>query len=254
MSVGIRARAASAACVATCCVALLSADQSPPRSAPRARDGHPDLSGYWQVLNTAAWNIQDHSAQPGIPAGQGVVDGNEIPYQPWAAEKKKENFANRATADPESKCYLPGVPRLIYMPFPFQIAQTSKEIVMLSEYAHAVRTIHVDGSAHPSTAVESWLGDSRGRWEGNTLVVDVRHFNDKTWFDRAGNFHSDALYVVERYTPSGPDHIEYVATITDATVFTRPWTMRMTLYRRKEKNFQLLEYECYGFAYEKLYP
>jgi hypothetical protein len=252
----IRARVASGAILAiTALAALVSADQSPAASAVRrAADGHPDLSGYWQVLNTAAWDIQDHSAQPGVPAGQGVVDGNEIPYQPWAAEKKKENFANRATSDPESKCYLPGVPRLTYMPFPFQIAQTPTEIIVLSEYAHAVRTIHADGRARPATAVESWLGDSRGRWDGDTLVVDVTHFNDKTWFDRAGNFHSDALHVVERYTPAGPDHIEYAATIEDPKVFTRPWTMRMTLYRRKEKNFQLLEYECYGFAYEKLYP
>ena len=234
--------------------ALVSAGQSPAGAVPRASDGHPDLSGYWQVLNTAAWNIQDHAAQPGIPAGQGVVEGNELPYQPWAVEKKKENFANRATADPESKCYLPGVPRLIYMPFPFQIAQTPKEIIMLSEYAHAVRTIHADGSPHPATAVESWLGDSRARWEADTLVVDITHLNDKTWFDRAGNFHSEALHVVERYTPVGPDHIEYVATLDDPKVFTRPWTMRMTLYRRKDKNFQLLEYECYGFPYEKLYP
>ena len=256
MNGAIRARVASALLLAlTALAALVSADQSPTASAVRrATDGHPDLSGYWQVLNTAAWNIQDHAAQPGIPAGQGVVDGNEIPYQPWAAEKKKENFANRSTADPEATCYLPGVPRLIYMPFPFQIAQTPKDIIMLSEYAHAVRTIHADGSAHPATAVESWLGDSRGRWEGDTLVVDVTHFNDKTWFDRAGNFHSDALHVIERYTPAGADHIEYAATIEDPKVFTRPWTMRMTLYRRKEKNFQLLEYECYGFAYEKLYP
>ena len=255
MNGAIRARAGAVVLAMTGLAALVSADQSPtPVPVPRAADGHPDLSGYWQVLNTAAWNIQDHAAQPGIPAGQGVVDGNEIPYHPWAAEKKKENFANRATADPESKCYLPGVPRLIYMPFPLQIAQTPTDIIMLSEYAHAVRTIHADGSRHPATAVESWLGDSRGRWEGDALVVDVTHLNDKTWFDRAGDFHSDALHVVETYTPTGPDHIEYAATIDDAKVFTRPWTMRMTLYRRKEKNIQLLEYECYGFAYEKLYP
>jgi hypothetical protein len=220
----------------------------------RTADGRPDLSGVWQVLNTAAWDLQDHSAQPGIPAGQGVVDGNEIPYQSWAAEKKKANFANRATADPESKCYLPGVPRLTYMPYPLQIVQAPKDVIVLSEYAHAVRTIHMDGRPHPTEAVESWLGDSRGRWDGDTLVVDVTHFNGKTWFDRAGNFHSDALHVTERYTPAGPDHIDYVVTIEDAKVFTRPWTMRMTLYRRKEKNVQLLEYECYGFAHEKLYP
>jgi hypothetical protein len=241
--------------VATVCdTSALAGQSATGAGVARTADGRPDLSGFWQVLNTAAWDIQDHSAQPGVPAGQGVVDGNEIPYQPWAAEKQKENFANRATADPASKCYLPGVPRLTYLPFPLQIVQATRDVIVLSEYAHAVRTIHMDGRPHPADVVESWLGDSRGRWDGDTLVVDVTHFNGKTWFDRAGNFHSDALHVIERYTPAGPDHIDYVVTIEDANVFTRPWTMKMTLYRRKEKNFQLLEYECYGFAYEKLYP
>jgi hypothetical protein len=247
-------RAAALAMVVFSIVVRPAAGQAPARSMPRTADGKPDLSGFWQVLNTAAWDIQDHVAQPGIPAGQGVVEGNELPYQPWAAEKKKSNFANRATADPEAKCYLPGVPRLTYMPFPFQIVQTARDMILLSEYAHAVRTIRVDGSAHPAEGVESWLGDSRGRWEGDTLIVDVTQFNDKTWFDRAGNFHSDALHVIERYTPNGPDHIEYSATIEDPKVFTRAWTMSMVLYRRKERNFQLLEYECYGFPYERLYP
>ena len=245
---------AAAVVVVLCAAASSTAGQTSSRVPPRATGGKPDLSGIWQVLTTAAWDIQDHTAQPGVPAGQGVVDGNEIPYQPWAAEKKKTNFANRATADPEAKCYLPGVPRLTYMPFPLQIVQTPREVIMLSEYAHAVRTIHVDGSAHPSDGVESWLGDSRGRWDGPTLVVDVTQFNDKTWFDRAGNFHSDALHVVERYTPNGPDHIDYSVRIEDPKVFTRAWTMNMVLYRRKEKNLQLLEYECYGFPYERLYP
>ena len=243
------------AALALCLAVPASAGQvSSGGAGARTEDGKPDLSGFWQVLNTAAWNIQDHSAQPGIPAGQGVVDGNEIPYQPWAAKQKQENFANRATADPEVKCYLPGVPRLTYSGFPLQIAQTPKDIIVLSEYAHAVRTIHMDGRPHPADRVESWLGDSRGRWEGDTLVVDVTQFNGKTWLDRAGNFHSDALHVIERFTPDGPNHIEYEVTIEDPKVFTRPWTMRMPLYRRKEKNFQLLEYECYGFPHEKLYP
>ena len=245
----------NAAVLALCLAVPASAGQvSPGNAVARTEDGTPDLSGFWQVLNSAAWNIQDHSAQPGIPAGQGVVDGNEIPYQPWAAKQKQENFANRATADPEAKCYLPGVPRLTYSGFPLQIAQTPKDIIVLSEYAHAVRTIHMDGRPHPTDRVESWLGDSRGRWEGDTLVVDVTQFNGKTWFDRAGNFHSDALHVIERFTPDGPNHIDYEVLIEDPKVFTRPWTMRMPLYRRKEKNFQLLEYECYAFAHEKLYP
>jgi len=214
---------------------------------PRSADGKPNLSGIWQVVNTAAWDIQGHSAQKDIPAGQGVVEGNVIPYQPWAAEKKKENFVNRATADPETRCFLPGVPRLMYMPYPFQIFQTPTYLAFVHEYVHAVRHIYVNGTAHPRGPIDWWMGDSRGRWEGDTLVVDIVHFNDQTWFDRAGNFHSEALHLIERYTLIGPDHINYEVTVEDPKVFTRPWTMRMILYRRKEPNAQLLEHECYAF-------
>ena len=225
--------------------------QAPARSqaggAPgRTQDGKPDLSGIWQVMNTAAWDIQDHVAEAGVPAGKGVVEGNEIPYLPAAAQKKKENFEHRTTADPEAKCYLPGVPRITYLPFPFQIAQTPKQITILYEHAHTVRNIFID-TPHPRAGLDWWLGDSRGRWEGDTLVVDVAFFNDKTWFDKAGNFHSDALHVVERYTPAGADHMTYEALIEDQKVFTRPWKMSMLLYRHKEKDFQLLEYECFSF-------
>jgi hypothetical protein len=238
-----------------CAMASPASSQAPASVAvSRTPDGKPDLSGFWQVSNTAAWDIQDHRAQKGIPAGQGVVEGHEIPYQPWAATKKNDNFENRATADPESKCYLPGVPRITYMPFPFQIAQTPRDVIVLYEYAHAVRTIHTDGSPHPAGHIDWWLGDSRGHWEGDSLIVDIVHFNDRTWFDRAGNFHSDALHVVERFTPVDPDHIDYTVTIEDQKVFTRPWKMSMFLYRHKEKNFQILDYECYGFDYEKHYP
>ena len=212
----------------------------------RTRDGKPDLSGIWQAMNTAAWDIQDHSAQKGVPAGKGVVEGNEIPYLPAAAAKKKMNYENRATADPETKCYLPGVPRITYTPYPFQIAQTPKQVTMLYEYAHTVRNIFI-GSPHIAGAIDWWMGDSRGRWEGETLVVDVIDFNDETWFDRAGNFHSDALHVVERYTLAGPDHIDYQVTIEDPKVFSRPWKMSMLLYRHREKDAQILEYECFSF-------
>jgi hypothetical protein len=220
-----------------------------PASVSRTADGKPDLSGIWQAVNTAAWDIQDHQAQKGVPAGIGVVEGNEIPYQPWAAAKKKENYEKRMTADPETKCYLPGVPRITYMPYPFQIFQDSAQVTILYEYVHATRYIFM-GSQHPPGHIDWWMGDSRGRWEGDTLVVDLVHFNDETWFDRAGNFHSDALHLVERYTPMGPDHINYEVTIEDPKVFTRPWKMSMILYRHKEKNLQLLEYECYGFDHE----
>ena len=218
---------------------------------PRTPDGQPHLQGIWQVLNTAAWDIQDHGAQLGVPAGKGVVEGNEIPYQPAALAKRQENFKNRLTADPETKCYLPGVPRVTYMPYPFQIVQSRDQVTILYEYIHTIRYIHLDGKPHPEGHIDWWMGDSRGRWEGNTLVIDVIHFNDETWFDRAGNFHSDALHVVERYTPTGPDHMMYEVTIEDPKVFTRPWKMSMPLYRHKEKDAELLEYECYAYKLQE---
>ena len=236
---------------------LVTARGQAPSVAPivvRTPDGHPDLSGVWQVLNTAAWDIQGHHAQKGVPAGIGVVEGDEIPYQAWAVEKQKQNYENRAKLDPEGKCLLPGVPRIMYMPFPFQIVQTRDRVTMLFEYVHAIRYVHMNGKGHPEGHIDWWLGDSRGRWEGDTLVVDVVHFNDETWFDRAGNFHSDALHLVERFTPTGPDHIDYEVTVEDPKVFSKPWKMRMPLYRRKESNMQLLEYECYAFDWEKYYP
>jgi hypothetical protein len=198
-------------------------------------------------VNTASWNLQNHVAEKGIPAGVGVVDGDEIPYQPWALKKKAENAKTRDKADPDTKCYLPGVPRATYMPYPFEIAQTPKTIAIMYEYVHGLRTIYTDGTKHPDGHIDWWMGDSRGHWEGDVLVVDVVDFNDETWFDRAGNFHSDELHVVERYAPIDRDHIQYSATIEDPKVFTRPWTISMPLYRRIEKNVQVLEYECYAF-------
>ncbi len=215
----------------------------------RTADGKPDLSGVWQAVTTANWNLQAHAAEKDVPAGLGVVEGDEIPYQPLAAAKKQENFKNRATADPELKCYLPGVPRITYMPYPFQILQTPTQVTILYEYVHAVRRVYMD-SPHPKGPIEWYMGDSRGRWEGDTLVVDAVHFTDQTWLDRAGNFHSDALHVVERYTPIGPSHIQYEVTIEDPKVFTRPWKMSMPLYRRLEPNMRILEYECYTFGLE----
>ena len=173
-----------------------------------------------------------------------MVEGNEIPYQPWALAKKRENFENRRTADPDSQGYLPGVPRIMYMPFPFQIFQTPNHVAIVFEYARASRTIYTNGTPHPQGHIDFWMGDSRGRWEGDALVVDAIHFGGQTWFDRAGNFHSDALHLIERFTLIGPDHINYEVTIEDPKVFTRPWKMSMPLYRRKEPNVRLLDYEA----------
>ncbi len=223
-------------------------------SPPRTPFGHPDLQGVWQVMNTAAWDIQDHGASLGVPAGRGVVEGNEIPYQPWALEKQRQNAANRASLDPDRRCLLSGVPRIMYMPFPFQIVQQQDKVTILHEYNHTVRHIYMNGNPHPEGPIEWWMGDSRGRWDGNTLVVDTIHFTAETWFDQAGHFHSEQLHVVERLTRTGPDHIAYEATIEDPKVFARPWKMRMPLYRRVDADAELLEYDCYADLLESTWP
>ncbi|MBI3046805.1 MAG: hypothetical protein HYY76_00685 [Acidobacteria bacterium] len=229
------------------------------RDVPRIQ-GRPNLSGIWQAMNEANWDIQAHEARPGPPqfgalfsepAGVGVVDGNEIPYQPWALEKKQQNFANRWTEDPEAKCYMPGVPRATYMPFPFQIIQGTEKIVIAYPFASASRLIHMDEVGESPS--DTWMGWSRGKWDGDRLVVNVTSFVDQTWFDRAGNFHSDALHVIERYTLVDPNLMAYEATIEDPKVFTRPWKMSMPLYRRQEQNAQLLEFKCVPFSEELLY-
>jgi len=228
---------------------------------PLTADGKPNLNGIWQAMNAANWDLEAHSAQAGqavalgaIDAeapGIGVVEGGVIPYLPAAAQKKKENYTNRLKLDPEVKCYLPGVPRANYMPYPFQIVQSGKFILMSYEYDSAVRTIYME---NPGPApVDSWMGWSAGHWEGNTLVVDVTGFNDQTWFDRAGDFHSDSLHVVERYTPISQNVLNYEATIEDPKVFSRPWKISMPLYRHVEKNAQLLEFKCVEFVEELIY-
>ena len=235
-----------------------AAGQAPAYQAPRTADGKPDLNGIWQALNSANWDLQGHAAATGPvpllgavfakPPGLGVVEGDEIPYLPAAAAKKRENQANWVMLDPEVKCYLPGVPRATYLPYPFQIGQSQKVIMISYEYAGAVRVINME--APTKAPAESWMGWSNGRWEGDTLVVDVTSLMEDTWFDRAGNFHSDALHVVERYTPRSADTLSYEAIIEDPKVFSRPWKVSMPLYRRVEKNARLLEYRCVEFAEE----
>jgi hypothetical protein len=241
--------------------ATLGAAQAPAYRAPRTADGKPNLNGIWQALNTADWDLQGHAAAKGpvpslgavfsLPPGLGVVEGDEIPYLPASAAKKKENQANWVKLDPEVKCYLPGVPRATYLPYPFQIVQSQQNILISYEYAGAVRVINM--GAPTKAPGDSWMGWSNGHWEGETLVVDVTSLNDETWFDRAGNFHSDALHVVERYTPRSADTLIYEATIEDPAVFSRSWKISMPLYRRVEKNAKLLEYKCVEFAEELLY-
>jgi len=241
--------------------ATLGVAQAPAYRAPRTADGKPNLNGIWQALNSANWDLQGHAAGKGpvaslgavfsVPPGLGVVDGDEIPYLPAAAAKKKDNQANWVKLDPEVKCYLPGVPRATYLPYPFQIVQGPQNILISYEFAGAVRTVNM--GAPTKAPGDSWMGWSNGHWEGETLVVDVTSLMEDTWFDRAGNFHSDALHVVERYTPRSADTLMYEATITDPKVFSRPWKISMPLYRRVEKNARLLEYKCVEFAEELLY-
>jgi hypothetical protein len=265
-----------------------TASQSPPQSpAARTVDGKPNLNGFWQAVNAANYDIQAHPARPamalrpaprrsgvpglvratptelprpelialgavgGVPAGAGVVEGNDIPYKPEMLAKKIENAEHWLERDPEIKCFMPGVPRANYMPYPFQILQGTDKILLAYEYAGTTRTIHMD-KVGPSPT-DSWMGWSVGRWEGDTLVVDVTAFNDQTWFDRAGNFHSDALHVVERYTPVTPYHLMYEATIEDPKVFTRPWKISMPIYRKIEPDQRLLEYKCVEFVEQMMY-
>jgi hypothetical protein len=215
---------------------------APGESIPRMPDGRPNLQGIWQVRNRASYDLQDHVARHGMPAGRSVVAGGEIPYQPWAAKKKAENFAARATADPLSHCYLPGVPRIMYMEWPFQIFQTPTHVAMTFEWTQVHRLVYTNGSK-PADGIEFWMGDSRGRWEDDTLVVEVTNHNDRTWFDMAGNFHSEALKVVERYTMLDRDTLQYEATIEDPKVFTRPWKISMPMHRHKDMT-RVLEYQC----------
>lgn len=245
----------------------------------RTADGKPNFSGVWQALNEANWGLEAHPAragavtQPGVypydyarvpaapvlalgsaggvPASVGVVAGDGvIPYTPASAAIRQENSERWIDRDPELKCHLPGIPRAMYLPYPFQIVQSTNKVQMNFAFASAARTIHLDEVDEPPA--DTGMGFSRGRWEGDTLVVDVTHFH-ANWLDRAGNFHSDALRVVERYTPMTPDALLYEATIEDPNVYARPWKMSMPLYRRLEPNVQLLEYNCVEFAEEFVY-
>jgi hypothetical protein len=246
----------------------------------RTTDGKPNFSGIWQALNEANWDLQAHEARPGsvmqqgaypfaytqvpaapvvalgaaagVPGSVGVVEGDgQIPYTPEAAVIKKGNGEHWIDRDPELKCYLPGIPRAMYMPYPFQIVQSTNKVHMAYAFTSTARTINLDPVEGPPD--DTYMGHSVGRWEGDTLVVDVTGFNGKNWFDRAGNFHSDALHLVERFTPITPDVIRYEVTVEDPKVFTRPWKISMPLYRRMEPNAQLLEYRCIEFAEEFLY-
>jgi hypothetical protein len=209
---------------------------------PRTADDKPNLQGVWQVRNSAAFGLEDHVARHGMPAGRSVVDGRTIPYLPDAAKQRLELAANVEANDPLAKCYMPGVPRIMYLPFPFHIYQTPDHIAITFEWSQVHRTIHTNGVPGPE-GIDFWMGDSRGRWDGDTLVVDVKDLNGKTWLDTTGTFHTDQVHVVERYTMTDPDTIQYEATIEDPKVFSRPWTIAMPIYRHKDRD-RILEYQC----------
>ena len=228
---------------------------------PRLAD-KPDFNGIWQAIGTAYWNLEDHSASgladfwqlgaiAAIPAGQSVVEGGTIPYLPAALAKRDENRAGWPKTDPEAKCYMPGIPRATYMPFPFRIVQGDGDFLFVYEFASANRIVHM--SNHEEPPVDSWMGWSNGRWEGDTLVIEVTGNNDQTWFDRAGNHHGAMLKVTERYTLMDPNHIQYEATIEDPETFSQPWKISLPLYRRLDNNVQLLEFKCVEFSEELLY-
>jgi hypothetical protein len=224
-------------------------------------DGHPNLNGIYQAINSANWNLADHPAYAGpmwelgaiaaAPAGKTVIEGSEIPYKPEALAKRNENFKNRRTEDPEAKCYMPGIPRANYMPYPFQIVQTNKDILFVYEYASSNRLINMGKPQEAGS--DTWMGTNNGRWEGDTLVVDVTGLNGLAWLDRAGDFATDKAHIVERFTRTSPDHLTYTATIDDPSIFTKPWTISMLLYRHAEKDAQLLEFKCTEFAEDLLY-
>lgn len=235
--------------------------QAPTGPFTRTADGKPNLTGIWQAMNTANWDLQAHEAKAGpvvslaaafgVQPGPGVVEGNDIPYLPEALKKKQENGANWMARDPEVKCYMPGIPRATYQPFPFQIVQSASTVVFSYEFTSASRIVRME--TKEKSPAPAWMGWNVGKWEGDTLVIDVTDQMEDTWFDRAGNFHSDALHVVERITPIDANTLKYEATIEDPKVFSRPWKISMPLYRHREANAQLMEYKCVPFAEELMY-
>ena len=249
----MRARAILSAALAVVCGALFTLNAQVFRDSwstvptakagpmPRTKEGKPDLSGYWQHRTGAPWNILDHKAEYGIPAAPGIVEGDALPYKPGGIEKR-DALVKDASLDPEANCHMSGVPRVTYAPFPFKIVEKPDEVVILYENVHTWRVIPIGGNHQEGPP--TWMGNSVAHWEGDTLVVDVTNQNDKTWFDMAGNWHSDAIHVVERYQPIDANTIWYQATIEDPKVFTKPWRMRFPLYRPADKNFTLLEFEC----------
>jgi len=245
------------------CITLLSVSSlTAAQDIPRTADGRPDFNGIWQAINTANWDVEPHAASFGplvaagaigaIPAGLGIVEGNEIPYTPEARAQQQENKSDWLANDPLVKCYMPGIPRANYLPFPFQIVQSTDHIIFAYEFASASRIVYVDQPDFEAPIL-SWMGHNLARYEGDTLVIEVTDQVPETWLDHAGNHHTDALRVTERYTFVGPNVIQYEAILEDPNVYTRPWKVSYPLYRRLDDNMQLLEFKCVEFTEELLY-
>ncbi|KRA84397.1 hypothetical protein [Altererythrobacter sp. Root672] len=245
----------AAAALATVTLTAGPIQAQDPVAIPRLASGKPDFSGIWQTLSEADYDLEPHAGRRDAPPGPGVVEGGAIPYLPGAQEQRARNFEARAKEDPRLKCWVLGVPRGVYYPAPFQIFQRDNDVTLVHQLGNQVRTIVTNGSDHPEEKQqEFWLGDSRGHWEGDTLVVDVADFNPETWLDRAGNYHSEELHVVERWRFVDPDTIAYSATLDDPKVYSKPWTIDVLLHRRRDANFQLIEDYCFTLQYEQYYP
>ncbi len=251
--------------VAVTAFMVLLAVQSVPAQdyrAPRTADGRPDLNGIWQAIGSAYYDVEGHAASgsPSLemgalgatPPGLGVVVGGEIPYKPEALAQRQANRENQLLYDPAVRCYMPGIPRATYQPFPLQVVQTPEYILFAYEFASASRIVYMNRPDFEAPA-DAWMGHSRGTWDGETLVIDVTSQGPETWLDRSGNYHSNSMRVEERYTATGENHLQYEATITDPETYERPWSVRLPLYRRIDENMQLLEFKCVEFAEELMY-
>ena len=235
------------------------------RERPERVNGHPNLNGVWQAMGSAHWNLEAHSAEAlddfwklgslgAIPAGRSAIIGGTITYLPEALARRDENRANWPKSDPEAACYLPGIPRASYMPYPYEIVQGDGDIFISYAYASANRTIHIDNPrTYEEVPIDTWMGWSNGRWEGDTLVVETMAQDERTWLDRSGNYHSYMMTVTERLTPVTSNHIQYEATIDDPLVYAEPWTIRLTLYRDVSATAELLDFKCIEFSENLLY-
>lgn len=221
---------------------------------PRTAAGQPDFSGIWQTLSAADSGLEAHSVRRDAPPAPGVVEGGSIPYQAWALEQRARNFAERAARDPARHCFSLGTPRGVYYPEPFQILQRERDLTLLFQRGFRTRTIHTNDSLHPEGPIGFWFGDSRARWEGDTLVVDVVDFNGETWLDSSGNFHGENLHITERWQLLDANTLQYHATLEDPEVYTRPWSISLQLHRIREPGFQLIENTCYTLDYDQYYP